>query len=69
MKRCAEDDEPGNLDRATAPCSAARGTGKELKEVLRARRPDHDFADEVLRLREFIGQAQDVRPTHFAPRP
>jgi len=50
------------LDAATAPRSAPRGTGKTLKEALRAHRPDPDLADEVRELREFIGPAQDRWP-------
>jgi len=41
---------------------AGAGTGKALKEVLRAHRPDPDLADEVRELREFIGPAQDRWP-------
>jgi prevent-host-death family protein len=38
---------------------AGAGTGKALKEALRAHPPDPDWADEVRELREFIGPAQD----------
>ncbi|HVW45444.1 MAG TPA: type II toxin-antitoxin system prevent-host-death family antitoxin [Solirubrobacterales bacterium] len=41
---------------------AGAGTGKALKEVLRAHRPDPDLVDEVRELREFIGPAQDRWP-------
>lgn len=41
---------------------AGTGTGKALKEVLRAHDPDPDLADEVRELREFIGPAQDRWP-------
>ena len=58
MKRKAGDDEPGRLERATALHPAPRGTGKSLKEVLRAHCPDPDLADEVRELRDFIGPAQ-----------
>jgi hypothetical protein len=62
MKRRAGSDEPGELGSAKAPSSARRGTGKALKEVLRAPRPDPELADEVRELREFIGPAQDRWP-------
>jgi prevent-host-death family protein len=38
---------------------AGAGTGKALKEALRAHPPDPDWANEVRELREFIGPAQD----------
>jgi prevent-host-death family protein len=38
---------------------AGAGTGKALKEVLRAHTPDPDLIDE---LREFVGPAQDRWP-------
>lgn len=41
---------------------AGAGTGKALKKVLRARRPDPDLVDEVRELREFVGPAQDRCP-------
>jgi prevent-host-death family protein len=41
---------------------AGAGTGKALKEVLRAHVPDPDLADEVRELREFVGPAQDRWP-------
>jgi prevent-host-death family protein len=41
---------------------AGAGTGKALKEVLRAHRPDPDLGDEVRELREFVGPAQDRWP-------
>jgi prevent-host-death family protein len=41
---------------------AGVGTGKALKEVLRAHRPDPDLSDEVRELREFVGPAQDRWP-------
>jgi prevent-host-death family protein len=41
---------------------AGVGTGKALKEVLRANPPDPDWADEVRELREFVGPAQDRWP-------
>jgi hypothetical protein len=46
------------LGSANEPGTAPRGTGKALKEVLRAHRPDPDFADELRDLREFIGPGQ-----------
>jgi len=58
MKRTPECDEERAAKRATGPGSAGRGTGKALKDVLRAHRPDPDFAYEVRELREFIGPAQ-----------
>jgi hypothetical protein len=59
MKRRAGGAEQSELDSAMAPRSAPRGTGKALKEALRAHRPDPDLADEVRELRKFIGPAQD----------
>jgi len=41
---------------------AGIGTGKALKEALRAHVPDPDLADEVRELREFVGPAQDRWP-------
>jgi prevent-host-death family protein len=41
---------------------ASGGTGKALKEVLRAHTPDPDLIDEVRELREFVGPAQDRWP-------
>ena len=41
---------------------AGVGTGKALKEALRAHVPDPDLADEVRELREFVGPAQDRWP-------
>jgi len=41
---------------------AGAGTGKALKEALRAHVPDPDLADEVRELREFVGPAQDRWP-------
>ena len=41
---------------------AGVGTGKALKEVLLAHRPDPDLAGEVGELREFVGPAQDRWP-------
>ena len=41
---------------------AGAGTGKALKEALRAHRPDPDLVDEVRELREFMGPAQDRWP-------
>jgi prevent-host-death family protein len=41
---------------------AGVGTGKALKEALRANPPDPDWADEVRELRDFIGPAQDRWP-------
>jgi prevent-host-death family protein len=41
---------------------AGSGTGKALKEALRAHPPDPDLVDEVRELREFIGPAQDRWP-------
>jgi prevent-host-death family protein len=38
---------------------AGAGTGKALKEALRAHPPDSDWADDVRELREFVGPAQD----------
>jgi prevent-host-death family protein len=38
---------------------AGAGTGKALKEALRAHPPDADWADELRELREFIGPVQD----------
>jgi hypothetical protein len=58
MKRRAGSDELGRLQSVMAPHSAPRGTGKALKEALRAHRPDPDLAEEVRGLREFIGPAQ-----------
>jgi prevent-host-death family protein len=37
----------------------AAGNGKALREVLRRRRPDPDWADEVRELRESVGSAPD----------
>jgi hypothetical protein len=34
--------------------NAEKGTGKALKEVLRAHRPDPDLADEVRELRKLL---------------
>jgi hypothetical protein len=58
MKRRAGSDELGRLESVMAPYSAPRGTGKALKEALRAHRPDPDLANAVRELREFIGPAQ-----------
>jgi prevent-host-death family protein len=41
---------------------AGAGTGKALKEALRAHPPDPDWADELRELREFIGPVQDRWP-------
>jgi prevent-host-death family protein len=41
---------------------AGAGTGKALKEALRAHPPDSDWADELRELREFIGPVQDRWP-------
>jgi prevent-host-death family protein len=41
---------------------AGAGTGKALKDVLRAHRPDPDLVDEVRELREIVGPAQDRWP-------
>jgi prevent-host-death family protein len=41
---------------------AGAGTGKALKEALRANPPDPDWADEVRELRDFIGPAQNRWP-------
>lgn len=41
---------------------AGVGTGKALKEALRANPPDPDWADEVRALRDFIGPAQNRWP-------
>jgi prevent-host-death family protein len=38
---------------------AGAGTGKALKEALRAHPPDPDLADVVRELRELVGPAQD----------
>ncbi len=38
---------------------AGAGTGKALKAVLGAHRPDPELADEVRELRELVGPAQD----------
>jgi len=38
---------------------AGAGTGKALKDVLRANRPDPDWADELRELRELVGRAPD----------
>lgn len=38
---------------------AGAGTGKALKEVLRANPPDPDWADEVRELRAMVGPAPD----------
>jgi prevent-host-death family protein len=38
---------------------AGAGTGKALKEALRANPPDPDLADEVRELREMVGPAPD----------
>jgi prevent-host-death family protein len=41
---------------------AGAGTGKALKEALRAHPADPDWADELRELREFIGPVQDRWP-------
>ena len=41
---------------------AGAGTGKALKEALRAHPPDAGWADELRELREFIGPVQDRWP-------
>jgi prevent-host-death family protein len=38
---------------------AGAGTGKALKEALRANPPDPEWADEVRELREMVGPAPD----------
>ncbi len=38
---------------------AADGTGKALKEVLRANRPDRDWAGELREVRESLGPVTD----------
>ena len=38
---------------------ATAGTGKALKDALRANRPDPDWADELRELRELVGPASD----------
>ena len=46
--------------RAVATIGPARGgTGKALKDALRANRPDADWADELRELRESVGAGTD----------
>jgi prevent-host-death family protein len=41
---------------------AGAGTGKALKEALRAHPPDPDLVDEIRELREFVGPPQNRWP-------